>query len=98
MPFSFQDILSREGDQTHKSTVYHHVHLNDEDQKDGLLEQEDEDLPKRQKKSILSRYSRLSLPLSILLFILSSANVIFAVYHRPTDQQCVAQTSLWCTY
>jgi hypothetical protein len=97
MPFSFQDIISKEGNQTHRTSVYHHVNLNDEEQEEGLLEKEDDELPKLHKKSVLSRFSRFSLPVSILLFVLSTANVVFSIYHRPTDQQCVAQTSLWCT-
>jgi hypothetical protein len=98
MPFSFQDIISREGHQTHRTSAYHHVNLDDEDQKEGLLEQEDNEILDHPKKPVLSRFSRFSLPVSILLFILSSANVIFTIYHQPTDQHCVAQTSLWCMF
>jgi hypothetical protein len=96
MPFSFQDILAREGDQASKTTTYHHVDSYDEDQKEGLLEQEEDNPPKRQKKSASDRWSRYSLPLSAALFLLSTMNIIFSIYRRPTEQQCVAKTSLWC--
>ena len=66
----------------------------EDEQQEYLLDVEG--VPPYRKRA--SRYGTLSgyaFPVSVLLLLLSSINLILALRHRPTDQQCVAQTSVW---
>jgi hypothetical protein len=96
MTFSVRNIVYGEQNRT---SDYNALDRDEIEQKNGLLEDEGAHAElhrKVRKDSIYTRIGNYSLPISALFFILSSISLIIALNRRPTVQQCVAQTSLWC--